>query len=146
MEITHNDKVSISNAHVKCKNNTEKIKTLEEIISNMQSDILKLGERIKYLEFNQPYESTGQKPIENLNNTSPMPYCKPPKKSEKQEALERIQYLESMLKKAYTDLTERSYEHGELCITLGKPLKMCLATFDNLDRICNDVKKAIEKI
>ncbi len=93
-----------------------------------------------------PKSESTENPLEQLNDTPPMPHCKPPRKSEKQEALERVDYLETMLKRAHKDLSERSYAHGELCITIGKPTKMCLATFDNLDRICNDIKIAIEKI
>jgi hypothetical protein len=61
------------------------------------------------------------------------------------EALRRVEYLEYMLKEAHTKLTERSYEHGEMCILTGKPAHMCLATFDNLDRICHDVKLSIKQ-
>lgn len=66
--------------------------------------------------------------------------------SDKDVAIQRIQYLEKMLKEAHTKLLQRSYEHGEMCLITGKPSHMCLSTFDNLDRICRDCLTAVERI
>lgn len=76
----------------------------------------------------------------------PMPPCKPPRKSEKEIALKRIRYLKNHLPEVRDSIQSHALDMAESSILTGKPHGLCLAHFDNLERICREVEMAIENI
>ena len=84
--------------------------------------------------------------LKNVLDTPPMPPCKPPRKSEKEIALERIRYLKNHLPEVRDSIQTHALDMAECSILFGKPHGLCLSHFDNLDRICRDVEMAIENI
>jgi hypothetical protein len=64
----------------------------------------------------------------------------------KNTAIERAKYLLASLDRVRNLLHDQTTEHAETCMLTGKATSMCLAHFSNLERICNEVIKSIEKI
>lgn len=64
----------------------------------------------------------------------------------KKDALNRVNYLLESLDRVHKILIEQTKEHAETCMITGKATSMCLSHFSNLERICNEIKKSIQKI
>lgn len=58
---------------------------------------------------------------------------------EQLKAMSRADYLLQMLGESRDSIMEYSLSHAETCVLVGKPSKIGLPQFDNLERICNDV-------
>lgn len=91
------------------------------------------------------YNEFGLKLIRE-DQVPPMPKCKPPKKSNKQEALERISYLRKELESSRDALITHSKNMAESSILTGKPTVPCMTCFDNFDRICREIENKIESL
>lgn len=67
-------------------------------------------------------------------------------RNNKNNALERANYLLESLDRVHRTLIEQTKDHGETCIITGEATSMCLSHFSNLERICNEVIKSINLI